>query len=1667
MEEKQKKGFFGEVARASIVFALASGAVARTPLGKTKLGGVASFFAGAAAAITTNSGSTEEENWRTAGALAVGLVAASGARYGLNKNGHQVLEFLKKASGVEEGVRSTIIESAQKLKEFNRDGSIFTLYGNPNRINQFKEIFDPSKKSLAYDSFTGVRAEEFKKLYFSNNKIVNPDSNYIVRRIKSEKDNSYSFWSNTLKSYSADGKLSADVFFNNKTIFGNIKKLLQTPDDARKYYKNEWAASQAAGESFEVFLDKASKSSTRSLLLDRFKKMTVADGIFGSGKKGEVTLSDVLKDKELGADFLIKASEFFKTDITKIDESFGNIVMKGLKKTKDGKIYDAGSINFKTLGLDVLSNIENFVRPVFAFMPGESTRNFSVIPMKLKGFIENAKYSNFKIFDSGTNFDSIEKSIQQRRNQIINETGEILSFKNNYSGDWAAKKTELLDQLDRVQLHNKYNKTLNNGRNTDLVFPELADEVYEGYSALKFSYNSAGEINGFGIKNYGVAAFIDHEKNLFYKSKAGVWNKKAGKYDISHHGIVKDNQARFMGTYVTKDHATAGMSEDKYYENNILERSKEMGSFLKNKTLRNGDEIFKRELDDYIIQLGKVKDEAVANGDHLLLSKFEEAEKIAVEPFGLSRGSVYNQNWNTPDLEPIESSLKENLVRKLVSNGAITNFDDLSKNKVFNSHYLENTFFKSSFSSQNPTITRIFGSLQKDSGAGVVKKINGEFHVPTAPGSGSVLDDIFIKDGIGTTVGAFASNFVQKFQDALNIVGLNNRSFSQLGDLIEKTANYSKNSTIQKAGKMFNSFLSNSLYIDPNKGTYNALDHFGQLMMKRVLPVLGLVYGAKALEGATDLAIPDQLHEGGIGGVAASGAAAVRVGFQVMLETTGIRGAANWMVQNGFDPFLSALELDVSADELYERHINGKAVAIKKNRFWFGSNRTPFGGSETGEYRQSALYRAQHRTSGIYDNKMERFIREDFVATKFLTRAMPTAFDSVDLLNPYLEEKRALELGMPMTKSEQLFDDVPVFGELLSATVGNLIKPTKYYDGTLFDPNTPLRALEKGFEDIKTMAGFQGYFVTASSNYLFGASKPSDFLRDKFGVDTREHESIDRATSSTANLYDLQLGGLFGTTEPIRRIFTNNYQDVKASFGYEGEQWFKDALNETTSQPKSNTEYLKGSRLMPGPNYIENYGVTSDDSGVYGALDRMTILANNAPHSVAFKQAQAEAEKQIDSAEDQIKFFRALSIANDLKDKNDIVKQRNYIADADLYSTNLKIDSVLGVGEFMSNGKRVKLAGLETDFGVLSNQIGEQNALKQIKGIESLLNSSDSLNVLYNQNRRVKLDSKGEYLEVYAPELDNIFSDGQSDTYLRTMSSKTGFFERAFEFGAQQLRSFSGPAPIMNVIGKRDAFQQWYRESEVMPAFRSWENPYDSFIQPIYNLAEDPVQNAFLLYNLGNMSSSFNGLDRVRDVASTSSLLLAGGVFSKFSKGELPQNYEKDDSIQLAFEKLKQSNGQKSYYDLNETSSYKDLKSSLTYDEAGAYMDLINDGYLPEIQEFGSERFSKIATTMQNKMDNYINGNANNKDNVLEFSNRTTFQNNLTDDFFYNLAVAKENAGYGLTSIEKEKISSYQNGSLFTPSVSVDSLRKRHFGGKINSKVTSTIYTGTQNNKKY
>ena len=1674
MIEEKQNNIVGEIARTAVIFALTSVGISKTPLGKSKVGALASIFTAGAIATATNGGSSEEENWKTLGSFALGLGMIGAGKSLAKHKGFEILNFVNKLDEADNTARTGMSESIQKFSEWKRENSIFSLYTDPNSVSKFSNIFNPNIKSAANTHYNAdFNAQDYKSLYYAGNRIDGPDANYIVKTIKKEDGNGRSIFKNILSAYNKDGSFNLDTFVNDKTIFGTIKNLLETSDEAGSSYLGLLRKDMETLTSFDDYVTKSATNKDASFLMDRFSKFAKDESLFVKKNKNQVTFGEFVEKNPEGEALLEKTSKYLRLDSESTKKMFGNLVLDGLQTNKQGKIYDASAVTAKRLTYDLMGAIDSTLRPVFSFLPGESIRNFSLLPAQLGALAKKEKYSKFQIFKTATNYKGLEKAMETKKQQILNETGEVASLRNNFVGDWRTKKSELLDELERLKIKTKYNENLNSGK-ADFSFPQIADDIIEGQTALNFSYDKNGVVNGFKPKNYGTAMFLDHESQLFYRDRNGAWNKKAGRFELSSFGVTKDNQSRFMGSHVTANHFEAGMSEDKYYENNVLERTKEIAALTKNKFLAKKNKLFNDELNDYVSQLETVRKNAVINKDKDLISKFRDAEQITLSGFGLNATNAYNKTWNAPDLKNFEASIKENLVRKLVSNGAITDLSPLEKNQAFNKHYFENTFYKSVFDSEKPTIVRKFGSLVNDDSAGRVFKENGQYKLPETSGTknyDTVLGDVFVNDSLGTNIGAHASDFVQRFQNSLNIIGLNNRGLSQLGQLVENVSAKTSNQNVKNAGKFVNNFFSKTLYIDPNKDTFNAANHFSQIMMKRVLPVLGMIYGAKAINGATDTLIPDSVYDGGIGNAAASAAVDIRVGFQALLETTGIRGAANWMVQKGFDPFLSALELDISADEFYDRHVNGKAVPIKRNRFWFGSNRTPFSGTETSEYRQSLMYRMQHRDTGVYDSKMERFIREDFLATKLLTRLSPEAFSKVDLLNPYLEEKRALERGLPMAKSEQLFDDIPLFGEALSNSIGELIKPTKYYDGKILDPLSGLRSFEKGFEDLKTMGGYQGYFITAASNFLFKNSKVSDYLRDNYNVDTREDESIDRATNITSNFYDLQLGGLLGVTEPIRRIFTNNMQDTKNDFGYQGEEWFRTAMSEQTSHLKNNTDYLKGTMIAPGENYRQNYGLNSDRSGEYGALDRMLILANNAPHSVGYVQAKSEALKELKngnfSAEQQLLYYRALSIESDLKDRNDIVKEDNYVKNADLFSTNLKIDSVVSANEFRSGNFRVKLAGVNTDFGSLSNNYGEQNAAKMISGLQSYLSGKDSIDVLYNQNKRVKIDNKGEYLEVYAPELDSSFDKMKSDSYLRTMSAQSNPLERFIEKGFQGLRSFSGPAPLMNIIGKRNAFTQWYRESEQMPAFRSWENPYASFVDPIYSLAENPVQNAFLLYNLGNMGTVFNGLDRVRDVTSTSGVLLLGGLKSALNSDKTPSNYRMEDQIQLKFEQNKKTAGAMNYYDLNTNSTQSQLKSSLTYDESMAFNDLMNSNNLGAVTDVASERFQNIIALEQTKMNNYISNNDTFIERLGTYKTTQISDNYVSNDYFYNLAVAKQSIGYSLESLEKEKISNYQMNSSLSPSVSYDTLRNRYFGGKINSKVTSTIYTGTNSNKKY
>ena len=70
-------------------------------------------------------------------------------------------------------------------------------------------------------------------------------------------------------------------------------------------------------------------------------------------------------------------------------------------------------------------------------------------------------------------------------------------------------------------------------------------------------------------------------------------------------------------------------------------------------------------------------------------------------------------------------------------------------------------------------------------------------------------------------------------------------------------------------------------------------------------------------------------------------------------------------------------------------------------------------------------------------------------------------------------------------------------------------------------------ALVKAFEDTQSIFGMRGYLLGQGYEMLFGKSDTKN---------QTELETLNDGQSLYDRYYALNLGGLFGTTEPIRRI---------------------------------------------------------------------------------------------------------------------------------------------------------------------------------------------------------------------------------------------------------------------------------------------------------------------------------------------------------------------------------------------------------------------------------------------------------------------------------------------------------------------------------------------------
>ena len=143
MIEEKQNNIVGEIARTAVIFALTSVGISKTPLGKSKVGALASIFTAGAIATATNGGSSEEENWKTLGSFALGLGMIGAGKSLAKHKGFEILNFVNKLDEADNTARTGMSESIQKFIEWKRENSIFSLYTDPNSVSKFSNIFKP------------------------------------------------------------------------------------------------------------------------------------------------------------------------------------------------------------------------------------------------------------------------------------------------------------------------------------------------------------------------------------------------------------------------------------------------------------------------------------------------------------------------------------------------------------------------------------------------------------------------------------------------------------------------------------------------------------------------------------------------------------------------------------------------------------------------------------------------------------------------------------------------------------------------------------------------------------------------------------------------------------------------------------------------------------------------------------------------------------------------------------------------------------------------------------------------------------------------------------------------------------------------------------------------------------------------------------------------------------------------------------------------------------------------------------------------------------------------------------------------------------------------------------------------------------------------------------
>lgn len=898
----------------------------------------------------------------------------------------------------------------------------------------------------------------------------------------------------------------------------------------------------------------------------------------------------------------------------------------------------------------------------------------------------------------------------------------------------------------------------------------------------------------------------------------------------------------------------------------------------------------------------------------------------------------------------------------------------------------------------------------------------------------SLSDSFNGKNKIGSNAGMFVTKGFESFENSLSILGIP------------------------------------KLNPENMKSTYEYVE---ALMTKRVLPMTGAVMAYSTLNSFVDMVLPDSVPLVGEGLTAAAfkALAAARMATQVAINSIGMGYVfrkleemfPGMITDNGL---LNPLQLSYTNEEMYDILYNGKEVEDKKNRFWFSSGRQQFEGGAVQGLRPSLLYLGQHRTAGIYDNKVQRFFRNDFLPTKLLWT----------VADPYLEERINKE-KRPVAKSADLFNsELPIIGGYINA-LGKIIKPTKYYNeeqwkvsnGVMLNPeydgqeNTPkyinydtswklTQATYKAYEDIKSMMGMRGYVLGEAISSIFGIDNP---IENNVRLETLNdgQNTIDRFNA-------LNLGGMFGTTEPIRRMLGNKpiEETISPLKNNYMPDWMPKNYFKNVSFGNVYNEIPFGEFILPGEVYEKYNKLHSDDTGKYGVVDRLKILSKVAPFSKEFRHTRNLALKRIGemSHEEKQIVYQSLNYAEKWRERD---VENNSRQEVDLDGTSVTIKRMEGLTEFYgTDNKRYKLAGISADY---LNGRSSEEITSQMEQLQERLKRGATLRgyIASDPIMSVETDNAGEYIELYVPEFD-YYDKLKKETYLRHSYNSdvdiTDSLMTAF-------KNAKKPAYLEKVWGSKDAYHRYYYENILDPSFKNWETPISSFINPILDTASVSTRGYIGSMNIALRVGEFG--DPVLPIMTTASYF-KGMIFGANNIDRMQREDQLKNMIEFAKSQLPQDdyrgNFNSSIYNMSESDGLSKMKNYLTMTEKKYLDDLVNE-VNPEtrekIYEASSDRMKKVLNTLWKRQAEYNGGSY--EGEIIELPDMSDIEMpeyNATNETAYNEALFKLESGFDLSSYEENSVYLYGTKHLkeYKRSSNISEYIDVMLRGKAKHKVLST-----------